>query len=33
LQNEKPFMHFSISDIKDIEDEKETIVNAGWWIH
>ena len=29
LQNEKPFMHFSISDIKDIEDEKETIINAG----
>ena len=29
LQNEKPFMHFSISDIKDIEDEKESLINAG----
>jgi DNA repair exonuclease SbcCD nuclease subunit len=29
LKNEQPFMHFRISDIKDIEDEKETLVNAG----
>lgn len=29
LINEQPFMHFSISDIKDIEDEKEELVNAG----
>jgi len=29
LQNEKPFMHFSISDIKDIENEKENLINAG----
>ena len=29
LQNEKSFMHFSISDIKDIEDEKEELINAG----
>lgn len=29
LQNAKPFMHFSISDIKDIEDEKENLINAG----
>ena len=27
LENEQPFMHFRISDIKDIEDEKETLVN------
>lgn len=29
IKSEQPFMHFRISDIKDIEDEKETIVNAG----
>lgn len=29
LQNEQPFMHFTISDINDIEDEKEQLVNAG----
>jgi hypothetical protein len=25
-------MHFTISDINDIQDEKEELVNAGWWI-
>lgn len=29
LPNEQPFMHFSISDIKDIEDEKEELLNLG----
>jgi len=29
LKNEQPFMHFRINDIKDIEDEKETLVNTG----
>lgn len=29
LNNDQPFMHFSISDIKDIEDEKEELINAG----
>ena len=29
LQNAKPFMHFSISDIKDIENEKENLINVG----
>jgi DNA repair exonuclease SbcCD nuclease subunit len=29
LQNEKPYLHFRINDIKDIDDEKETLVNAG----
>jgi DNA repair exonuclease SbcCD nuclease subunit len=29
LPNEQPFMHFSISDINDIEDEKEELINAG----
>ena len=29
LTNEQPFLHFSISDIKDIEDEKEELLNAG----
>jgi DNA repair exonuclease SbcCD nuclease subunit len=29
LPNEQPFMHFSISDINDIQDEKEELVNAG----
>jgi hypothetical protein len=26
-------MHFTISDINNIQDEKEELVNAGWWIH
>jgi DNA repair exonuclease SbcCD nuclease subunit len=29
LQNEKPFLHFKITDIKDIENEKEVLVNLG----
>jgi DNA repair exonuclease SbcCD nuclease subunit len=29
LPNDQPFMHFKMSDIKDIEDEKEILVNAG----
>jgi hypothetical protein len=29
LTNEQPFLHFSILDIKDIEDEKEELLNAG----
>jgi DNA repair exonuclease SbcCD nuclease subunit len=29
LENEQPFLHFKISDIKDIEDEKEELVNIG----
>jgi DNA repair exonuclease SbcCD nuclease subunit len=29
LSNNQPFLHFSISDIKDIEDEKEELLNAG----
>jgi len=29
LDNEQPFLHFSINDIKDIEDGKETHVNLG----
>ena len=29
LPNEQPFLHFSISDIKDIEDEKEEHLNIG----
>jgi DNA repair exonuclease SbcCD nuclease subunit len=29
LPNDQPFMHFSISDIKDIEDEKEELLNIG----
>ena len=29
LQNEKPFLHFNIKDIKDIQDEKEVLVNLG----
>jgi len=29
LQNEKPFLHFKITDIKDIENEKEELVNLG----
>lgn len=29
IPNEQPYMHFSISDIKDIEDEKEELLNLG----
>lgn len=29
LPNEQPFLHFSINDIKDIENEKETLLNLG----
>lgn len=29
LKNEQPFLHFKISDIKDIDDEKEELVNLG----
>lgn len=29
LENERPFLHFSINDIKDIEDGKETLLNLG----
>ena len=29
LENEQPFLHFSINDIKDIEDGKETHLNLG----
>ena len=29
LPNEQPFMHFSISDIKDIDNEKEELLNLG----
>lgn len=29
LRNGQPFYHFSISDIKDIENEKEELLNAG----
>jgi len=29
LTNEQPFLHFSILDIKDIEDEKEELLNVG----
>ena len=29
LPSEQPYMHFTISDIKDIENEKEELVNAG----
>jgi DNA repair exonuclease SbcCD nuclease subunit len=29
LPNEQPFLHFTIKDIKDIDDEKEVHVNAG----
>jgi DNA repair exonuclease SbcCD nuclease subunit len=29
LHSEQPFMHFSISDIKDIDDEKEQLLNLG----
>jgi hypothetical protein len=27
LDNEQPFLHFSINDIKDIENETETLLN------
>ena len=29
LENKQPFLHFNITDIKDIEDGKEELVNAG----
>jgi DNA repair exonuclease SbcCD nuclease subunit len=29
LPNEQPFLHFSINDIKDIENEKEELLNIG----
>jgi DNA repair exonuclease SbcCD nuclease subunit len=29
LENERPFLHFSIKDISDIENEKETLLNLG----
>jgi DNA repair exonuclease SbcCD nuclease subunit len=29
LENERPFLHFNIKDIKEIEDENETHVNLG----
>jgi hypothetical protein len=29
LENENPFLHFSIKDIKDIEDGKEVHLNLG----
>ena len=29
LSNEQPFLHFSINDIKDIENEQETHINLG----
>lgn len=29
LPNNQPYMHFSITDIKDIQDEKEELINAG----
>ena len=29
LENDQPFLHFNITDIKDIEDGKEELVNAG----
>ena len=29
IPNEQPFMHFRINDIKDIEDGKESLINAG----
>jgi DNA repair exonuclease SbcCD nuclease subunit len=29
LKNERPFLHFSITDIKDLEDGKETLLNLG----
>lgn len=29
IPNEQPFLHYTINDIKDIEDDKEQLVNAG----
>ena len=29
LDNDQPFMHFSISDVKDIENEEEELLNLG----
>ena len=29
LINEQPYLHFKITDIKDIEDEKEILLNLG----
>ena len=29
IESDQPFLHFKISDIKDIEDEKEQLVNPG----
>lgn len=29
LENDQPYYHFSISDIKDIDDEKEELLNVG----
>lgn len=29
LDNEQPFLHFKINDIKDIDDEKEELLNVG----
>jgi len=29
LPNERPFLHFSITDINDLENEKETLINLG----
>jgi DNA repair exonuclease SbcCD nuclease subunit len=29
LKNEQPFLHFSINDIRDIENEKENLLNIG----
>ncbi len=27
IQNKQPFLHFSINDIKDLENEEETLLN------
>lgn len=29
LENEQPFLHFTIKDIQDIENEKEILINRG----
>ena len=29
IDNQQPYMHFKISDIKDIETDKEELLNAG----
>lgn len=29
IENEQPYMHFKIMDIKDIENEKEELLNLG----